>query len=346
MADDLERWFERGVTDGLPVVPPTRERVERMLAATRRSRDDLVARVPPNYGRGTVEKLAVNAVMAGCRPDYFPVVLATVEAACDPAFNLHGQSGTTNATSPLVILNGPVRTRLEVNCGAGVFGPGHRANATIGRTLRLIMINLGGTKAGEISMSTLGHPGRYTYCIGEHEEASPWEPLHVERGFAPEESTVTVFSGEGPFIVNDHLSRRAPQLLASLGWSAAGLWNHKSFPLYGHTLWVIGPEHAKTIGDEGWSKARVKQYLYETIRRPARELAPGPDGAESGRLNDLLASARPEDLIPKFPSVGEIMVVVAGGTAGRFSAVIPGWMGGEIGSSPVTRPIEPPPPSC
>ncbi len=345
MVDDLERWFERGVTDGLPVVPPTRERVERTLAATRRSRDELVARVPPNYGRGTVEKLAVNAVMAGCRPEYFPAVLAMVEAACDPAFNLHGQSGTTNATSPLVILNGPVRGRLDVNCGAGVFGPGHRANATIGRALRLIMINLGGTKAGEISMSTLGHPGRYTYCIGEHEEASPWEPLHVERGFAREESTVTVFSGEGPFIVNDHLSRSAPQLLASLGWSAAGLWNHKSFPLYGHTLWVIGPEHAKTIGDEGWSKARVKQYLYETIRRPARELAPGPDGAESGRLKDLHASARPEDLIPKFPSAAEIMVVVAGGTAGRFSAVIPGWMGGEIGSSPVTRPIEPPPAS-
>jgi hypothetical protein len=345
MADDLERWFERGVTDGLPVVPPTRERVDRMLAATLRSPHSLVARVPPNYGRGTVEKLAVNAVMAGCRPDYFPTVLAVVEAACDPAFNLHGQSGTTNATSPLIIVNGPVRGRLGVNCAAGVFGPGHRANATIGRALRLVMINLGGTKAGEISMSTLGHPGRYTYCIGEHEEASPWEPLHVERGFARDQSTVTVFSGEGPFIVNDHLSRSAPQLLASLGWSAAGVWNHKSFPLYGHTLWVIGPEHAKTIGDEGWAKARVKQYLHDTIRRPARELAPGPDGAETGRLKDLVGHAGPEDRIPKFPSAAEIMVVVAGGTAGRFSAVIPGWMGGEIGSSPVTRAIESPPSS-
>src|SRR5712664_4051335 len=252
MADDLEVWFERGVTDGLPVVPPTRERVERMLAATGRSRETLVAEVPPNFGRATVEKLAVNAVMAGCRPDYFPVVLAVVEAACDPAFNLHGQSGTTNATSPLVIINGPVRERLGVNCAAGVFGPGFRANATIGRALRLIMINLGGTKAAEISMSTLGHPGRYTYCVGEHEEASPWEPLHVERGFAPEESTVTVFSVVALSIDNDHLSRSAPPLLASLGWSAAGLWNHKSFPLYGQTLWVIGPEHAKTIGDEGW----------------------------------------------------------------------------------------------
>jgi hypothetical protein len=149
-------------------------------------------------------------------------VLAAVEAACDPVFNLHGQSGTTNAASPLIILNGPARTRLGVNCAAGVFGPGFRANATIGRALKLIMLNLGGTRAGGISMSTMGHPGRYTYCIGEYEEVSPWEPLHVERGFGAGESTVTLFSGEGPFMVNDHLSRAAGQLVASLGWSAAG----------------------------------------------------------------------------------------------------------------------------
>jgi len=270
MADDIEDWFERGVTDGLPVVPPTRERVERMLSGMSRPRDMLVAEVPPNCGRATVEKLAVNAVMAGCRREYFPVVLAVVEAACDPAFNLHGQSGTTNAASPLIIVNGPARRRLHINCGAGVFGPGSRANATIGRALRLIMINLGGTRAGEISMSTFGHPGRYTYCIGEHEEVSPWEPLHVERGHRREESTVTLFSGEGPFTINDHLSRTAPQLVASLGWSAAGVWNHKSFPLYGDTLWVIGPEHAKTIAAEGWSKQDVKRYLHATILRRAR----------------------------------------------------------------------------
>jgi len=339
MTDEIEIWFERGVTDGLPVVPPTRERVERMLGGTPRAREALVAEVPPNYGRATVEKLAINAVMAGCRPEYFPVVLAVVEAACDPAFNLHGQSGTTNATSPLIIVNGPIRTRIGVNCAAGVFGPGYRANATIGRALRLVMVNLGGTKPGEISMSTLGHPGRYTYCIGEHEEASPWEPLHVERGHALRQSAVTVFPGEGPLIINDHLSRAPAQLVASLGWSAAGVWNHKSFPLYGHTLWVIGPEHAKTIGEAGWSKRDVKRHLFETVRRPARELLPGPDGAESGRLKDAGASD-PGALIPKFPSVEEIMVVVAGGTAGRFSAVVPGWMGGEIGAQPVTRVIE------
>jgi hypothetical protein len=321
------------------VVPPTGALVDAMLATTKRDRQELVAQVPPNLGRATVEKLAVNAVMAGCRPEYFPVVLAVVEAACDPVFNLHGQSGTTNAASPLIIVNGPVRQRLGINCAAGVFGPGYRANATIGRALRLIMINLGGTRAGHISMSTMGHPGRYTYCIGEHEEASPWEPLHVERGFAPTDSTVTLFSGESPLMINDHSSRSAPQLVASLGWSAAGLWNHKSFPLYGHTLWVIGPEHATTIGAERWSKQDVRQYLYETIRRPARELAPGPDGAETGRLREALQASAPDECIPKFPSPEEIVIMVAGGTAGRFSAVVPGWMGGEMGSRPVTRRI-------
>ncbi len=339
MSDDFEVWFDRGVTDGLPVVPPSRTRVDAMLAATTRPREDLVAQVPPNFGRATVEKLAVNAVMAGCRPEYFPVVLAVVEAACDPMFNLHGQSGTTNAASPLIIINGPIRRTLEVNCAAGVFGPGCRANATIGRALRLVMINLGGTRAGQISMSTMGHPGRYTYCIGEYEEASPWEPLSVERGFATTDSTVTLFSGEGPFTINDHLSRSASQLASSLGWSAAGVWNHKSFPLYGHTLFVIGPEHARTLGEERWSKQDVRRFLYETIRRPARDLAPGPDGAETGRLKDLLEGRTGEERIPKFPSPEEIVIVVAGGTAGRFSAVVPGWMGGELGSRPVTRAI-------
>jgi hypothetical protein len=151
---------------------------------------------------------------------------------------------------------------------------------------------------------------------------------------------VTLFAGESPVMINDHLSREASRLVASLGWSAAGLWNHKTFPLYGHALWVIGPEHAKTLGEAGWSKCEVKQYLFETIRRPARDLVPGPDGAESGRLKNLLAGCGGDQLVPKFPPVEEIMVVVAGGTAGRFSAVIPGWMGGEMGSRPGARAID------
>src|SRR2546425_4326236 len=168
-----------------------------MVATTRRDRQQVVAEVPPNMGRATVEKIAVNAVMAGCHPDYFPVVFAVVEAACDPVFNLHGQSGTTNAASPLIVVSGPVRQRLGVNCAAGVFGPGYRANATIGRALRLIMINVGGTRAGQISMSTMGHPGRYTYCIGEYEEASPGGPPPAQAGARAGAGPVTPFPGGG-----------------------------------------------------------------------------------------------------------------------------------------------------
>src|SRR5205814_4857031 len=204
--DEIEAWFDKGVTDGLPVVPPTRERVQAMLAATSRARDELLGEMPPNYGRVTVEKAAVNAVMAGCRPEYLPVVLAATECACDPAFNLHGVATATHCSAPLIVVNGPVRQRIDLNCSSGVVAPGYRANATLGRALRLLMINVGGARPGEISMSTFGHPGRYTYCIGEHEEASPWPPYHVARGLPPGSSAVTLFAGEAPHGISDHAS--------------------------------------------------------------------------------------------------------------------------------------------
>src|SRR5947208_15302006 len=220
--DDLEIWFEKGVSDGLPVIPPTRERVERMLAGTRRERDELLGSMPPNYGRLTVEKAAINAILAGCRPDYLPVVIAAAECACDPAFNLHGVSTSTHFSAPLIVVNGPIRPRIGLNSSFGVFGPGYRANATIGRALRLLMINIGGARPGEISMSTFGHPGRYTYCIAENEEASPWPAYHVGRGFAPDASTITLFAGDSPHGISDHASRTARELGGSLGWSMAG----------------------------------------------------------------------------------------------------------------------------
>lgn len=335
--DDFETWFDKGVTDGLPVVPPTRERVERMLAGTARDRAELVGEVAPNYGRATVEKIAVNAVMAGCRPDYLPVVLAAVEAACDPAFNLHGMSASTHFSAPLIVVNGPIRVRIGLNCSFGVFGPGYRANATIGRALRLVMINVGGAKPGETSMSTFGHPGRYTYCIGEHEEASPWPAYHCERGCRPEQSAVTVFAGEAPHGISDHASRTARSLAGSIGWSMSGLWNIKHFPLYSHTMVVVGPEHARTIADGGWSKADLKRHLFETVRVPYRTLLPDPDNGEGTNLRFSKGrEPRADDLIPKFPSIDEIHVVVAGGTAGRFSMAIPGWLGTKNGSNPIT----------
>lgn len=339
--DEFELFFDKGVTDGLPVVPPTRERVRRMLAATARAPDETLGEMPPNYGRLTVEKVAINAAMAGCRPEYLPVVLAAAECACDPVFNLHGVATSTHFSAPLILVNGPVRTRIGLNSSFGVFGPGYRANATIGRTLRLLMINLGGARAGEISMSTFGHPGRYTYCIGEHEEASPWPPYHVGRGFSASDSVVTLFAGEAPHGISDHASRTARALAGSLGWSMAGLWNSKHFPLYSQTMLVIGPEHARTFAGEGWTKHDLRRHLHETVRRPYRELLPDDDHGEGTNLRYGAHRPAPDALVPKFPSPDDIHVVVAGGTAGRFSVAIPGWLGTKNGSRPVSRAVEP-----
>jgi hypothetical protein len=335
--DDLEIWFDKGVTDGLPVIPPSRARVERMLAASARARDHLVGEVAPNYGRATVEKIAINAVMAGCRPEYFPVVLAAVEAACDPSFNLHGVSTSTHFSSPLIVVHGPIRTQISLNCSFGVFGPGHRANATIGRALRLVMINVGGVRPGETSMSTFGHPGRYTYCIGEHEEVSPWPPYHAGRGLTAADSAVTVFAGEAPHGISDHASRTAQALAGSLGWSMASLWNAKHFPLYSHTMLVVGPEHARTLADDGWSKDDLVRHIFETVRMPYGRLKPDEDSGEGTNLRFAKGGEPAADQpIPKFPSPEELHVVVAGGTAGRFSMAIPGWLGTKNGSRPVT----------
>jgi hypothetical protein len=340
MPDEFEVWFDKGVTDGLPVVPPTRERVEAMLAATRRPRDELVGEMPPNYGRVTVEKAAVNAVMAGCRPEYLPVVLAAAACACDPEFNLHGVATSTHFSAPLIVVHGPVRQRIGINSGFGVFGPGYRANATIGRALRLLMINVGGVRPGEISMSTFGHPGRYTYCIGEHEEASPWPPYHVARGLPPGSSAVTLFAGEAPHGISDHASRTARSLAGSLGWSMASLWNSKHFPLYSHTMLLVGPEHARTFADEGWGRADFARYLHETIRVPYRTLLPDEAHGEGTNLRFAKSPPAPETPVGKFPSVEELHILVAGGTAGRFSMAIPGWLGTKNGSRPLTRLID------
>src|SRR5712692_8684999 len=326
-AEAIESLFARGVTDGLPVVPPTRRLVERAVAASGRDAGELVALVPPNYGRATVEKIAINAVMAGCRPEYLPVVIAAVEAVCDEAFDLHGVSATTNAPAPLVVVNGPIRGALDINCGAGVFGPGWRANATIGRALRLVCVNLGGAAPGVISMSTLAHPGRYTYCIGEREEASPWESLSVEHGFAREQSTVAVLAADAPLGVYDHQSRTPEDLLATLAASMAVVSHHK-MTHWGDTLLVLSPEHVKILGEGGWKKAEVRRWLFARLQRPVRELLPGRDGGEGLPEHVLAKFAHPAGeraMIPKFRSPENIKLVVAGGTAGRFSAIVPGW---------------------
>jgi len=343
--DPVELLFARGVTDGLPVVPPTEERVKRMLAAVDRDPQDLIGMVGPNYGRATVEKVAINAVMAGCHPSYFPVVVAGVEAMCEEQFCIHGLNVTTFSATPMAIINGPIRQQIGINCGHNALGHGFRANATIGRTFRLISTNIGGAKPHEITKPTLGHPAQFTFCVGENEEESPWEPLHVEKGFRPGQSTVTLFGGHSPLQISDHASRSAEQLALSLGWTMAGLWNHKNFPLFSDTMLVIGPEHAKTFALDGWSKNDLRQFLFEKIRRPLRELRPGVNGGEGVGVSMLRTEKKdrepPTDdtLFPKFPRPESIVIIVAGGTAGRFSAAVQGWAGSDLGSRITTKEI-------
>jgi hypothetical protein len=339
--DPLEELFARGLTDGLPVVVPTRERVRVMLDAVGRPAEELIGLVPPNFGRATVEKIAVNAVMAGCRPEYLPVVIAAVDAVCDERFDLHGVSATTNAPAPLVIINGPIRQRLDVNCGAGLFGPGWRANATIGRALRLVCVNLGGARPGVVSMSTMAHPGRYTYCIGEREEVSPWESLAVEHGFSPADDTVALLAADAPLTIYDQRSRTAPDLCATIAASMAVLEHHK-MTHWGDTLLVLSPEHATIIAGDGWTKADVRRFLFERLQRPVRELVPGVNGGDGLPEHVLRKFADPqhdETLIPKFRAPEHIKIIVAGGSAGRFSAVVAGWTFSK-GSNLVMRRIQ------
>jgi hypothetical protein len=331
--DPIEVLYARGVTDGLPVVPPTPQRVNRMLSVTDRDPQELLGTIGPNYGRATVEKVAINAVMAGCHPSYFPVVLAGVEALCEDQFCTHGVQVTTSSCTPMTIINGPIRRQVGINCEQNALGHGTRANATIGRALRLVMWNIGGAKPGEICKATMGHPAQFTHCVGEWEEISPWEPLHVERGFKPEESTVTLFAALPLFQINDHASRSAEELVASIGWTMAALWNHKNFPLFSDTVLVLCPEHTKTIAEDGWSKEDVKRFLFENIRKPLKALRPGKDGGEGAGVS-MLASSETEELteeslIPKFRRPENLTVIVAGGTAGRFSVAVPGWAGGN-----------------
>src|ERR671919_328597 len=314
--DALEALYGRGVTDGLPVLAPTAARVAAAIEASGRPAGELVGLVAPRHGRATVEKIAINAVMAGCRPEYLPVVIAAVRAICDPGFALEGVSGTTDAVAPLLILNGPIRSALEVNCGVGVFGPGWRANATIGRAVRLVWANVGGAGPGVISMSTFAQPGRYTYCIGEYEEESPWEPLHVEHGFAAGDSTVAALAAEAPQVVVDARSRTARDLLTTVARSAEAIASHAVADL-GDTLLVIGPEHVRTIAADGWSKNDVRDFVWERARADA-------DGAR----------------VAKFRAPANIKIVVAGGTAGRFSAWVPGWPFRDAPSGLVVRSIE------
>ena len=344
-ADDIaEFMFDQGFSDGLPLVPPTPERVLRMLAGTERGTQDVVAVAPPNMAPVTIEKIAINAVMAGCRPEYLPVVIAALEAVCTDEFNMHGVTATTMGASPVLVVNGPIRARIGMNMKLAALGAGNRANATIGRALRLIIRNVGGARPGGVDRSTLSTPMKFTMCFPEWEEGSPWEPLHVERGFKREDSVVTAFGmTSGPVQIVDQESRGPDQIAGSLGLGLEGVFLSKMRRMHTDVLLVVCPEHVRTLISQGdYSKTRLRERIQAVTTRPLRDMVANEI---SGAGITLEAAARLTEAqlatpVSKFASHDNIHIVVAGSEAGKFSAAFHGWVTGAMGSLPVSRKIE------
>ncbi len=334
LEDVSESMFDRGWSDGMPLVPPTEARVMRMLAGTTRSPDDIVALVPPDLVECSVEKVAVNAVMAGCRPDYLPVVIAALEAACTDEFNMHGLLATTMPVGPVIIVNGPIRQRIGMNSGINVLGQGNRANSTIGRALQLVIRNVGGGRPGGVDRATHGSPAKYGLCFPEDEEGSPWDSLAESRGFTNGESTVTLFPGESPRIIVDQISRSPESLTRHLALALRSNISPKLAMMFDSIL-VLSPEHMARYRDAGWDRERFNQEIAEMLNLPGEELVRGAGGIEEGLPETFAAGP-----VPKFRP-GGLLVVHAGGGAGLFSSIIAGWVNGNTGTDPVTREIKP-----
>ena len=331
--DDIEVGYDRGWSDGLPVVPPTAARVHRMLSGTNRQPDEVIGRVPPDYGVCTVEKIAVNAVLAGCLPEYLPVVIAAVEAALEEPFCMHGLLATTYFSGPMVVVNGPYSRAIGMNSGGNALGQGNRANATIGRALQLVVRNVGGGKPGGVDRSALGNPGKYTFCFSEDELNSSWDSLSVERGYSPDASTVTLFAADGVQGIVDQKSRD-PESLARSFAAALRVVGHPKFVRASDAFLVVSPEHERVFRDAGWSKQQLIERLTGLLTIRGSELIRGAGGMEEG-LDPKLK----DHSFTKFRE-GGLFIVRAGGNAGLFSAIIAGWgASGEIGSVPVTKEI-------
>jgi peroxiredoxin len=325
--------------DALPVVPPTVEKVEAMVRASGLAPETVIARVPPFYGEATVEKIAANAVMAGCAPEMMRVLLPLLRAACDERFNLHGVQATTHFAAPLVMINGPVRQELGFWSRQNVFSNVARANSTLGRAFQLILLNIGGGRPDGIDMSALGNPGKFSFCIAENEEENPWEPFHVTRGLKREQSAVSLFAGEPPRGVSEHTAPAGKTVLEAISFALATVWSYRTC-LMPEAIVVLCPEHVKTIHRDGFTKEQARQYLFENTGIPVRYYSPA-ERAEGTQLaaNYKEITVRGEKCYQKFRSPEAISIFVAGGTAGKFSAVIGSWSTGPAGSQMVTYPI-------
>lgn len=327
----MEACFERGWTDGLPVVPPTPLRVIRMLSGSDRPADEIIGNMPPDYRPCSIEKIAINAVMAGAKPEYFPTIIAAAEAALLDKFCMHGLLCTTYFSSPVLIVNGPATRQIGMNSGVNALGQGNRANATIGRSLQLLIRNVGGGVPGGIDRATMGNPGKYTYCFAEDESDADWPSLAMDRGFDRDQSVVSLFAGDGLTPILDQQSRTAESLAKSMAASLRGVANIKLFGMADAIL-VVCPEHRRLLKDSGWSKADLKAALFDELMTPGSEVLRGANGMAEG-----MPAKFKDKLLNKFRDDG-LHIVSTGGTAGMFSAIIGGWVAsGERGSQLVSK---------
>ena len=311
--------YRRGCTDGLPVIPPTEALVREMLGSGDFDPAEPIAVLAPSEVPVSAEKAAINAVMVGCLPEYFPVVVAALQAIAHPDFNLLGIQTTTNPVTPVLVINGPIRQTIDVNCGRGCLGPGWRANATIGRAVRLALLNLAGAVPGEIDKASHGMPGKFSFCFGELEEESPWAPLHVERGLGAGQSAVTAFAGQGTanclalYLQPENIVHVVADLMRCYGYN--GYRHH-----WGNPLVVMGPGHARIFADAGWDKDRIRAELFARARVRRGDL---PD-------ERLLVGASYDDLDPDAwvepcRDPADITLVVAGGPEAYHIVYIPSF---------------------
>lgn len=331
----IEMYFEKGWTDGLPIVPPVEAKVRQFIEYSGKDPSEILCELPERRRIITIEKVAINAVMAGCLPQYMPVILTAMEAMCEEPYNLHGSSASTGGAATLLIVNGPIVSKLGINSGIDLFGPGCRANATIGRALRLMLINVCGAIPGILDMSAMGHPGKYTYCIAENEVESPWEPYHVEKGFDGGTSTVTVLPALSPHRVDDHISNSAENILTSIASVMMRLCNYRQGNNYGlkFCVVIVGHEHMQVIKKNGWTKKEAKIFLHQCATRSVADLK------RWGMMSGAVDARDETETVTAVKSAEDIILIVAGGSGG-FSACIAPWAYG-ISCAPVIRPILP-----
>jgi hypothetical protein len=329
LMDELERL---GLGDGLPVIPPTAERMEAFLACADDAPDAVLGTMPPRMGLVTPAKVAANAIMAGCRPDVLPVVIAALRAMLEPRFNLNGLNATTHPGAPLVVVHGDAAERLGFHRGAGLFGPGFRTNVTVGRAIRLCLLNLGGASPGGGDRATHGQPCKFSYCIAENAAESPWEPYHTaEAGLAPDDSAVTVFAGENPHNVNNHVGDSAEHILGTVASTMTHIAANSAYFTQGEIFVVLSPEHAHTVAASGYSRRDAQRFLFEHARQERRVLERGGMwGMQT--WPDWMAAAGPRDRLPPGESARAFKILVAGGP-GKHSLVIQGFGLSNCGTS-------------